>query len=256
MCKRRELRGAGGGATIPRAARAGLAADVRSCSARSSSPNRRASPASATHALRGGWWCGGRTPQHPPSHRAASREDRRCGMTSTHRRHRRETKVEPVREHERCVRVALPDSIAFECHHPLLSVSLRQSSDGQFIPRGRRRNAAVPSSPMPISRLAVTRSLSSYEFLLRRGRECAGRASRTCPSFGLGPCRRFYRFRIRRCAVPRRARGGRESHRRRRRGRPGAAARRASRARTPARRATSSGSAPRRRLRRRDPPRR
>ncbi len=240
----RALRDGGGGATSRRPARAGVAATTRSASPRSYSPIRRASRASETHAPNGG---GGRTPQQPPHHRGASREDRPCGMTSTHRRRRRETKVEPVREHGRCFRAALPISIAFESHHPLLSVSRWQSSDGQFIPREakERRSSVLPMADLPA---CATRFLSSYGFLLRAGRACAGRAARWASRFGYCSGRAC----VTPCAAPRRVRGDRGSHRRRRRGRPGAAERRASRARTRARRATSSGSAPLRRLRRRD----
>ncbi len=177
----RELSDAGGGATSRRPARAGVAATTRSASPRSCSPIRRASRASATPVPNGG---GGRTPQQPPHHRVASREDRPCGMTSTHRRRRRETKVEPVREHGRCVRAALPNSIAFESHHPLLSISRWQSSDGQFIPREakERRSSVLPIADLPA---CVTRFLSSYGFLLRAGPACAGRAARVGQPFRL-----------------------------------------------------------------------
>ena len=68
-----------------------------------------------------------------------------------------------MREHERCVRAALPNSIAFESHHPLLSVSRWQSSDGQFIPREakERRSSVLPIADLPA---CVTRLLSSYGF--------------------------------------------------------------------------------------------
>jgi hypothetical protein len=247
-----ELSGAECGATIRRATRADFVALLRSCRL-----TRGASPPSARRAPRGG---GGRTPQQPPLHRDASRGDRPCGMTPNERRRRRETKVEPVREHERCVRVAPPDSIAFECHHPLLSVSLRPvARTARCHSARRRRNAAVPSSRVPISRLAVTRFLSSLPSYFVSGVAALDvRLGRLRRSVGASASRatRERHFRVTRCAVPRRARGGRGSRRRRRRGRPGAATLRATRARRRVRRAASSGSGLRRPRRLRGRPRR
>src|SRR4051812_27395732 len=103
-------------------------------------------------------------------------------MRPNDRRCRRGTKVEPVREHGRCVRVALPNSIAFECHHPLLSVFPSGRHLTTVHPARRRRNAAVPSSRLPISRLAVTRflsSLPSYYFPIGRALD----VRLGCPAF-------------------------------------------------------------------------
>lgn len=131
--------------------------------------------------------------------------------------------------------------------HPLLSVSLRQSPDGPFIPRGGEGTPQFrpPDADLPACGDEIALVLT---FLLCGPRACAGHAASTRTPFRLE--------RATRCAAPRRARGDRGWRRRRLRDRRGAGAPRANRARKHARRATSSGSAPHRRLRRHGRPRR